>query len=184
MVAASARVGVERSPQLSLGRPQRWQPSEPRPPNNFNLPVRHDVRLNQVEAEFGMRNKTNPARSASSSPSQRLCKRARQKPNSVQLSVFRKWGCDIIPHRVVLKNGFETPDGKRASADDAFKDPNHPSRVAICLHHVAHEIRCRMPPDPLHLQAHEGLHPHAGDRSCQPRLSRQNRGRATASVTH
>jgi type I restriction enzyme R subunit len=44
---------------------------------------------------------------------------------------FKKWGFDIIPHRVVMKTGFNTPDGKRVSADDAFKDPNHPFRVAI-----------------------------------------------------
>jgi type I restriction enzyme, R subunit len=44
---------------------------------------------------------------------------------------FRKWGFDIIPHRVVMKKGFETPDGKRVAVDDAFKDPQHPFRIAI-----------------------------------------------------
>jgi type I restriction enzyme, R subunit len=44
---------------------------------------------------------------------------------------FKKWGFDIIPHRVVMKKGFETPDGKRVAVDDAFKDPQHPFRVAI-----------------------------------------------------
>jgi type I restriction enzyme, R subunit len=44
---------------------------------------------------------------------------------------FKKWGVDIIPHRVVMKKGFETPDGKRVDVDDAFKDPQHPFRVAI-----------------------------------------------------
>jgi type I restriction enzyme R subunit len=44
---------------------------------------------------------------------------------------FAKWGFDIIPHRAVMKNGFETPDGKRINVEDAFKDPNHPFRVAI-----------------------------------------------------
>ena len=44
---------------------------------------------------------------------------------------LKKWGFDIIPHRVVMKKGFETPDGKRLSVDDAFKDPDHPFRVAI-----------------------------------------------------
>src|SRR5204862_103422 len=44
---------------------------------------------------------------------------------------FQKWGFDIIPHRVVMKNGFETPDGKRVPVEDAFKDPEHPFRVAI-----------------------------------------------------
>jgi type I restriction enzyme R subunit len=44
---------------------------------------------------------------------------------------FQKWGFDIIPHRVVVKTGFQTPDGKRVSVDDAFKDPQHPFRIAI-----------------------------------------------------
>ena len=44
---------------------------------------------------------------------------------------FKRWGFDIIPHRTVMKNGFETPDGKRVKVDDAFKDPNHPFRIAI-----------------------------------------------------
>jgi type I restriction enzyme, R subunit len=44
---------------------------------------------------------------------------------------FRKWGFDIIPHRVVMKTGFQTPDGKRMAVDDAFKDPAHPFRIAI-----------------------------------------------------
>ena len=44
---------------------------------------------------------------------------------------FKKWGFDIIPHRVVMKTGFQTSDGKRVEADDAFKDPEHPFRIAI-----------------------------------------------------
>ena len=44
---------------------------------------------------------------------------------------FRRWDFDIIPHRVVMKTGFETPDGKRLDVEDAFKDPRHPFRVAI-----------------------------------------------------
>jgi type I restriction enzyme R subunit len=45
---------------------------------------------------------------------------------------FQKWGFDIIPHRIVMmKKGFETPDGKRVAVDDAFKDPQHPFRIAI-----------------------------------------------------
>jgi type I restriction enzyme R subunit len=44
---------------------------------------------------------------------------------------FAKWGFDIIPHRVVMKTGFETPDGKRVTVEDAFKDPQHTFRVAI-----------------------------------------------------
>jgi len=44
---------------------------------------------------------------------------------------FQRWGVDIIPHRTVMKFGFETPDGRRVSVEDAFKDPEHPFRVAI-----------------------------------------------------
>jgi type I restriction enzyme R subunit len=44
---------------------------------------------------------------------------------------FKRWGFDIIPHRAVLKTGFDTPDGRRVAVDDAFKDPDHPFRVAI-----------------------------------------------------
>jgi type I restriction enzyme R subunit len=44
---------------------------------------------------------------------------------------FQRWGFDIIPHREVMKQGFETPDGKRVPVGDAFKDPRHPFRIAI-----------------------------------------------------
>ena len=44
---------------------------------------------------------------------------------------FKKWGVDIIPHRDRMKKGFETPDGKRVDVESAFKDPDHPFRVAI-----------------------------------------------------
>ncbi|MDP9177063.1 MAG: type I restriction endonuclease subunit R [Gemmatimonadota bacterium] len=44
---------------------------------------------------------------------------------------FQRWGFDIIPHRDVMKRGFETPDGKRLDVEDAFKDPQHPFRIAI-----------------------------------------------------
>src|SRR3954451_2319669 len=44
---------------------------------------------------------------------------------------FRKADFDIVPHRERMKRGFETPDGKRVSVEDAFKDPEHAFRVAI-----------------------------------------------------
>lgn len=44
---------------------------------------------------------------------------------------FAKWGVDIIPHRTVMKIGFETPDGRRVPVDEAFKDPKHPFRIGI-----------------------------------------------------
>lgn len=44
---------------------------------------------------------------------------------------FAKWCVDIIPHRTIMKTGFHTPDGKRVGLEDAFKDPQHPFRIAI-----------------------------------------------------
>jgi type I restriction enzyme R subunit len=44
---------------------------------------------------------------------------------------FAKWGFDIIPHRLVMKSGFATSDGKRVEVEDAFKNDQHPFRVAI-----------------------------------------------------
>ena len=44
---------------------------------------------------------------------------------------FAKWGFDIIPHRALMKQGFETADGQRVDVETAFKDPDHPFRVAI-----------------------------------------------------
>jgi type I restriction enzyme R subunit len=44
---------------------------------------------------------------------------------------FQKWGFDIIPHRVVMKQGFQAPDGKSMRVEDAFKEPQHPFRIAI-----------------------------------------------------
>ena len=49
-----------------------------------------------------------------------------------EVALFKKWdNFDIVPHRVVMKTGFQTPDGKRVPVEDAFKDPEHPFRIAI-----------------------------------------------------
>ncbi len=48
-----------------------------------------------------------------------------------EIQTFQKWDFDIIPHRMVMKTGFQTPDGKRVGVEDAFKDPQHPFRIAI-----------------------------------------------------
>ncbi len=48
-----------------------------------------------------------------------------------EVADFKKWNFDIIPHRAVMKHGFETADGKRVDVEAAFKDPQHPFRVAI-----------------------------------------------------
>lgn len=44
---------------------------------------------------------------------------------------FAKWDFDIIPHRALMKRGFEATDGKRVDVETAFKNPEHPFRVAI-----------------------------------------------------
>jgi type I restriction enzyme R subunit len=44
---------------------------------------------------------------------------------------FKQWDFDIIPHRTTMKKGFETADGKRVDVETAFKDPEHPFRIAI-----------------------------------------------------
>ena len=44
---------------------------------------------------------------------------------------FLKWNFDIIPHRARMKRGFETADGQRVDVETAFKNPEHPFRVAI-----------------------------------------------------
>ena len=48
-----------------------------------------------------------------------------------EVADFKKWGFDIIPHRALMKQGFETTDGKRVDVETAFKNPKHPFRVAI-----------------------------------------------------
>ena len=44
---------------------------------------------------------------------------------------FRKWKLDIKPHRKLIKDGFEMPDGQRLALDTAFKREAHPFRLAI-----------------------------------------------------
>jgi type I restriction enzyme, R subunit len=44
---------------------------------------------------------------------------------------FNRWGFDIVPHRDLIKRGFEDDDGNTVSMEAAFKDARHPFRVAI-----------------------------------------------------
>lgn len=44
---------------------------------------------------------------------------------------FAQWDFNIIPHRALMKNGFETDDGQRVDVETAYKTPTHPFRVAI-----------------------------------------------------
>jgi type I restriction enzyme R subunit len=48
-----------------------------------------------------------------------------------EVADFKKWDFDIIPHRVRMKHGFDAADGKRVDVETAFKNPDHPFRVAI-----------------------------------------------------
>ena len=48
-----------------------------------------------------------------------------------EVADFKNWGFDIIPHRARMKQGFETADGERVDVETAFKNPEHPFRVAI-----------------------------------------------------
>ncbi len=48
-----------------------------------------------------------------------------------EVDKFRKWDLDILPHRRLIKEGFETSDGKRIDIESAFKKEEHPFRVAI-----------------------------------------------------
>lgn len=48
-----------------------------------------------------------------------------------EITDFKKWGINIIPHRVLMKRGFELAGGKTLDVESAFKNPEHPFRVAI-----------------------------------------------------
>lgn len=48
-----------------------------------------------------------------------------------EVDKFRKWDLDITPHRRLIKEGFETDDGKRIDIETAFKKEDHPFRIAI-----------------------------------------------------
>jgi hypothetical protein len=48
-----------------------------------------------------------------------------------EVADFKKWGFDIIPHRALMKKGFETGDGRGVEVETAFKNPQHRFRVAI-----------------------------------------------------
>lgn len=47
-----------------------------------------------------------------------------------EVADFKKWEVDIIPHRARMKLGFEVGD-KRVDVESAFKNPEHPFRVAV-----------------------------------------------------
>jgi len=47
-----------------------------------------------------------------------------------EVADFKKWDFDIIPHRALIKQGFEVGE-KRVDVETAFKNPEHPFRIAI-----------------------------------------------------
>lgn len=48
-----------------------------------------------------------------------------------EVAEFKRWDFDIVPHRALMKKGFDTADGKSLDVESAFKDPRHPFRVAV-----------------------------------------------------
>ncbi len=58
-----------------------------------------------------------------------------------EVDKFRKWGLDIKPHRDLIKNGIDLPESlrhkpeyrnqQRMDLDEAFKEEDHPFRIAI-----------------------------------------------------
>ena len=58
-----------------------------------------------------------------------------------EVEKFSKWDLDILPHRRLIKEGLDIPDSmknktgfankQRMSIDDAFKEAEHPFRIAI-----------------------------------------------------
>lgn len=48
-----------------------------------------------------------------------------------EVADFKKWDFDIIPHRALMKKGFEVEGGDRVDVETAFKNPKHSFRVAI-----------------------------------------------------
>ncbi|MBF0435749.1 MAG: type I restriction endonuclease subunit R [Magnetococcales bacterium] len=48
-----------------------------------------------------------------------------------EVAKFKARDLDITPHRALIKNGFETPDGQRIDVETAFKRQDHPLRVAF-----------------------------------------------------
>lgn len=48
-----------------------------------------------------------------------------------EVADFKKWDFDIIPHRALMKQGFDIGHKERVDVETAFKNPKHPFRVAI-----------------------------------------------------
>jgi type I restriction enzyme R subunit len=48
-----------------------------------------------------------------------------------EVADFRKWDFEIIPHRALMKKGFEVEGDERVDVETAFKNPKHQFRVAI-----------------------------------------------------
>ena len=66
-----------------------------------------------------------------------------------EVADFAKWGVDIVPHRIRMKQGFEV-NGKSVSVEQAFKRPEHPFRVAIVCAMWLTGVRRGVPIDAVH----------------------------------
>ena len=100
-----------------------------------------------------------------------------------EVEKFRRWDLDIVPHRKLIKDGMELPatmrstprfrNMQRMAVDDAFKEQEHPFRIAIVCAMWLTGFRRTQPRHALPGQAAQGPHADAGHRPCQPGQRRQ-----------
>ena len=57
-----------------------------------------------------------------------------------EVEKFRKWDLDITPHRKLIKQGFETADGKRIDVENRLQEGRAPLPGCDCLRHVADRL--------------------------------------------
>lgn len=48
-----------------------------------------------------------------------------------EIERFQKWDLDVKPYRKLIKDGFDIPGGKRIDLETAYKQEDHPFRIAI-----------------------------------------------------
>jgi type I restriction enzyme R subunit len=88
-----------------------------------------------------------------------------------EVADFRKWSFDIIPHRALMKKGFEMANGERVDVETAFKDPKHPFRIAIVCAMWLTGFDVESLSTLYFGQADEGTHADASHCTREPRLS-------------
>ena len=117
----------------------------------------------QSSTRYAVRRSGWRARSSRSSSAKRRTKCA----------TSQKWGFDIIPHRMVMKNGFRDAGRQAGASGRCLQGPAAPIPHRDRLRDVADRFRRGVPGDALHRQADEGAQPDAGHCPRQSRLSRQ-----------